>query len=460
LREYNKAIESYSIIIDNKLNGADYALYQRSMILGVLNKSSEKIASLELIKSNYPKSPYIDDALFEIANVNLQTENYDAAINGFQNIIENYPRCVYIRKAMLNKGLAYYNTNRDEKSLDEFKQLIINYSTSDEAKEALIVIKNIFVNKGESDAYLEFIKVLPNIVVSPSYQDSISYESAFNSYKNGDCTKSAKSFGNYISRFPGGYFILKANYYKAECDFKNKSFDSALVNYEYVALYNRNDFTERSTRQCAILYFMQKNYEKSFEYYSALERIASGRENLSVALLGEMKTSALMNKIDTAAMSSFKYLNSTITQKEGTIEAKLNIARYYMLHNLPDSALPNFHYVLKEIRNAMGAESKFNIAFIQYNKKDYSAAKKSIFDLNDNFSAYEQWTAKGFILLADIYVEQKDNFQAKATLQSVLENVDDEALKTIAREKLKAIIDAEELKKQPIKTEEEKEIGQ
>jgi tetratricopeptide (TPR) repeat protein len=129
LREYNKAIESYSIIIDNKLNGADYALYQRSMILGVLNKSSEKIASLELIKSNYPKSPYIDDALFEIANVNLQTENYDAAINGFQNIIENYPRCVYIRKAMLNKGLAYYNTNRDEKSLDEFKQLIINYST-------------------------------------------------------------------------------------------------------------------------------------------------------------------------------------------------------------------------------------------------------------------------------------------------------------------------------------------
>ena len=460
LHQYQKAIEHYNVIIDKKLNGADYALYQKSMILGVQNKPSEKIAALEIIKSNFPKSQYIDDALFEIANVNLQTEKYEEAISGFQNIIENYPRCIYIRKAMLNKGLAYYNTNKDEKALAEFKQLITNYSTSDEAKEALVVIKNIFVNKGESDAYIEFIKVLPNVVISPSYQDSISFESAFNSYKNGDCAKASKSFGNYISRFNGGYFILKANYYKAECDYKSNSFDSSLVNYEFVATYNRNDFTERSTKQCAVIYFMQKNYVKSFEFYSALERIASGRDNLSIALLGQMKTSALLGKIDTAAMSSFRYLNSSIIQKEGSIDAHINIGRYFILHNLQDSALPHFQYILKETRNVFAAESKFNIAQIQFGKKEYAAAKKSIFDLNDNFSTYEIWTAKGFILLADIYVAQKDHFQAKATLQSVIDNVDDEGLKTIAREKLKQLFAEEELNKTPVKPAEEKEIGQ
>jgi hypothetical protein len=131
-----------------------------------------------------------------------------------------------------------------------------------------------------------------------------------------------------------------------------------------------------------------------------------------------------------------------------------------MNRSMPDSALPNFQYVLKEIRNAMGAEAKYNIALIQFEKKDLVAARKSVFDLNDNYSAYEIWTAKGFILLADIYVAQKDNFQAKATLQSVIENVDDEGLKNTAREKLRKIIEAEDLKKQPPKTEEEKEIGQ
>jgi len=460
LHQYEKAIENYSVIIDKKLNGADYALYQKSMILGVLNRPSDKIATLELIKSNYPKSQYIDDALFEIANVNLQTEKFDEAISGFQNIIENYPRCIYIRKAMLNKGLAYYNTNRDEKALAEFKQLITNYSTSDEAKEALVVIKNIFVNKGESDAYIDFIKALPNVVVSPSYQDSITYESAFNSYKNGDCSKASKSFGNYINRFKGGYFILKANYYKAECDYKNNNFDSSLTNYEFVATYNRNDFTERSTKQCAVIYFMQKNYAKAFDYYSALERIASNRDNLAIALLGQMKTGTLLNKIDTAAESSMKYLNSTITQKDGSVEAHLNIGRYFMLHNLPDSALLHFQYVLKETRNIFAAESKYSIALIQFSKKEYVLAKKTVFDLNDNYSAYEFWNAKGFILLADIYIAQKDNFQAKATLQSVIENVDDETLKNIAREKLKNILADEESKKPPVKSEDEKEIGQ
>ena len=460
LHEYTKAIESYNVIINNKLNGSDYALYQKSMILGVLNKPIDKIAALEAIKTNYPKSPYIDDALFEIANVNLQTEKYEEAISGFQNIIENYPRCIYIRKAMLNKGLAYYNTNHDESALTEFKKLITNYSTSDEAKEALVVIKNIFVNKGESEAYIDFIKVLPNVVISPSYQDSISYESAFNSYKNGDCSKASKSFGNYIARFSGGYFILKANYYKAECDFKNKSYDSSLVNYEFVSAYNRNDFTERSTRQCAVLYFMKKNYDKAFDYYSALEKIASGSDNISVALLGQMKSSELLNKIDTAAASSFKYLNSTLTQKEGTVDAHLNIARYYMLHNMADSALTHFQFIIKETRNAQGAESKYNVAVIQYMNKDYKASKKTVYDLSDNYSSYETWTAKGFILLSDIYIAQKDNFQAKATLQSVIDNADDESIKNKARTKLRLIIDNEEKLKTPAKTDEEKEIGQ
>ncbi len=275
-----------------------------------------------------------------------------------------------------------------------------------------------------------------------------------------DLTRHDESFGNYIARFSGGYFILKANYYKAECDFKNKSYDSSLVNYEFVSAYNRNDFTERSTRQCAVLYFMKKNYDKAFDYYSALEKIASGSDNISVALLGQMKTSELLNKIDTAAASSFKYLNSTLTQKEGTVDAHLNIARYYMLHNMADSALPHFKFIIKETRNAQGAESKYNVAVIQYMNKDYKASKKTVYDLSDNYSSYETWTAKGFILLSDIYIAQKDNFQAKATLQSVIDNADDESIKNKARTKLRLIIDNEEKLKTPAKTDEEKEIGQ
>ena len=56
--------------------------------------------------------------------------------------------------------------------------------------------------------------------------------------------------------------------------------------------------------------------------------------------------------------------------------------------------------------------------------------------------------AKGYILLADSYVKLEDNFQAKATLQSVIDYYknNDDAIKTIAQSKLDAIIAAEESK--------------
>jgi hypothetical protein len=114
-----------------------------------------------------------------------------------------------------------------------------------------------------------------------------------------------------------------------------------------------------------------------------------------------------------------------------------------------DSAFAEYQYVLKETKNVIAAEAKFNIALIQSQKKDLKKSKKTIFELADNFSAYEYWVAKGYILLADIYLIEKDNFQAKATLQSIIENYEGADLKQIAIDKMKAIIDAEDRLKKP-----------
>ena len=53
---------------------------------------------------------------------------------------------------------------------------------------------------------------------------------------------------------------------------------------------------------------------------------------------------------------------------------------------------------------------------------------------------YDYWIAKTYILLADDYVALKDNFQAKATLQSILDNYkgNDDILAT-AQQKLNRI---------------------
>ena len=53
----------------------------------------------------------------------------------------------------------------------------------------------------------------------------------------------------------------------------------------------------------------------------------------------------------------------------------------------------------------------------------------------------------GFVLLADIYLKQENNYQAKATLESIIENHDGEDVINIAREKWENIVESEKLEK-------------
>ncbi|MDQ6903824.1 MAG: hypothetical protein M3139_12535, partial [Bacteroidota bacterium] len=50
--------------------------------------------------------------------------------------------------------------------------------------------------------------------------------------------------------------------------------------------------------------------------------------------------------------------------------------------------------------------------------------------------SYDLWVAKAYILLGDVYLQQKDYFNAKATYQSVANNVTIPELKKEAQDKL------------------------
>jgi hypothetical protein len=55
--------------------------------------------------------------------------------------------------------------------------------------------------------------------------------------------------------------------------------------------------------------------------------------------------------------------------------------------------------------------------------------------------SHDYWVAKTYILIADNYIGMKDIFQAKSTLQSIIENyeVEDDDILSIAKEKLKKL---------------------
>ena len=85
------------------------------------------------------------------------------------------------------------------------------------------------------------------------------------------------------------------------------------------------------------------------------------------------------------------------------------------------------------------------MAYLTYLDEDFVLAEKLIFDLAEDYNN-DYFIAKAFILLSDIYMYQNNIFQAKATLESIIENHEGEDLVNIARKKWEHILETEKEK--------------
>jgi TolA-binding protein len=128
------------------------------------------------------------------------------------------------------------------------------------------------------------------------------------------------------------------------------------------------------------------------------------------------------------------------TSQEDKFKTGLYAGLAYLLNGDTTSAVNEFDYTVSNTKTVAAAEAKYNIAHIEYLKHEYKTSQKTCFDLVKDMPNYDYWVAKTYILLADDYVGLKDTFQAKATLQSIIDNYkgNDDILST-AQQKLDII---------------------
>ena len=117
---------------------------------------------------------------------------------------------------------------------------------------------------------------------------------------------------------------------------------------------------------------------------------------------------------------------------------------YYNSGNA-DKAFPILSKLSVDTNSAEGAESKFLVAEILFEKQKLKESEKEIMDFIDKNSPHQFWLAKSFLLLSDIYLKNGDEFQAKHTLKSIEENYPEkeDGILEATRQKLQ-VIEADE----------------
>jgi len=436
LKEYNNAITYFNEVINRNGQDVDYSLYQKAIILGLQGKDNEKLESLRILTTRYSGSPYMDDGLFEIANMHFISGDYVLAQTKFNYLIQEFPKSPYYLAALLKVGLADYNLNKTEQALSRFSEIINKYPYSSEAREAFKAAKEIYEDMGKAE---EVFKLMPSQSLTQSFQDSTTYNSAFSHVRKGNYAEAISSLEKYLQKFPNGYFAINAHYYLATCALYLNRRELALENFEEVIQKSPNEFVEKSLKNAAELYYLNSSYEKALQAFTQLEEIAATQENTMLAMMGQMRCHFKLGEFEQTIQIADKILNMTSVSRENKTEAYYYNGKAEFELQKYDLALPAFKQVIDNNNADLGAESKYLTAYIYFLKENYDGTIDQVLELKDKFSNNDYYVAKGFILLADVLVRTGDLFQAKATLQSIIDNYQGSDLKKIAEQKLAEI---------------------
>lgn len=452
-QDYKAAIEYYDKAAMMGIHQIDYSLYQSAVANGVIGHYNEKANLLETLINRKEKSHLIDDAIFELGEVQLLQNKNDKALNNFKLIVNEHSNSPYVSKSLVKQGLIYFNQQNDESALTVFKKVVHEYPNTEESKESLEKIKKIYIEKGELTAYEEYLSSVGTPDSAALILDSDYYEVAQNSYMSGNCDKATNEFAKYLEKYPNGSFALDAHFYKATCEHKAGFINEALIDYSYVLQGGKNKFTEISLLSSAKINKELGKTEDALNNFNQLEYLADNPENVFISQVEQMRLNFQLNHIDAAIKYCEIVINKDIEDANLITETHLIYAKCLLAKDDYNLALKEFT-TASGSANRFGVEAKYNVAHILHLRGEYDNCEAEVFSLIKKFNTYDYWMGKALILLSDNYVAKEDIFQAKVTLQNVIDNSKYPELVSIANEKLNILKEQENQRKAPIEEEE------
>jgi len=258
-------------------------------------------------------------------------------------------------------------------------------------------------------------------------------------------------FGNYVSNVPNGFFANEAHWKKADCHIRAKEFAKALPDYEAIIQNKYSKYFEKALLKASgIAYYELKDYAKANTFYKQLYIASKSAQNTYTAMIGSLRTAVKLNSTDEIIEYADQFINSGAAKDADLQEAIFEKGKAYYSKGNKEFALGAFNRVTEMPVSVKAVEAKYMVAKILYEQQKYKNSLDTCFKLKNRYSSYEYWIAKTFILIADNYYAQGNTFQAKATLESIVENYDgDKTVLDEAKTKLETI-KVEELKQSKI----------
>ena len=417
-RRFEQALQCYTAAAASDRTPRYYAQYRRALMLGILGQPARKIEALRAIVAA-DRGDYAAEAAYELGRTHLGLEQYRESAAVLERFVGQYPHSPHRTSALSDLGLIYANLGDRKRSLEYYDRVVQTAPTSSEARGALEGIRELYVADGNAEGYFAYAERSGNGDLSARSRDSLSFAAARSLYLADRTEDAARSLRSYVKSFPQGAYLTDALYYLGTCYRTSGEELRELETLEQLAAQGQNQYTLGTLERLSEAAFAQKRYATAAEADKRLSECAPTERERGAAL--ERYVRALLAAGDREAILAAG--DVVESRKEATPEAlrRLRFARASILRERGQEkeALALYEQLRQEVRTAEGAEAMYRVIESKFRAGDDKTTEKMIFDFADMPSPDNYWLARAYLLLGDLYLKQGDNFQARATYQSV-----------------------------------------
>ncbi|AUD02973.1 tetratricopeptide repeat protein [Spirosoma pollinicola] len=435
-KQYENALRSYDLAIAQNAPDKDYASYQKALILSYVGRDAEAKAQFEQVQRQYPNSRFVDESLFQKANVDFEKGSYQVAIQGFTRLIQDKPNSALIPAALLKRAIAYGNVQQYDPAVADYKRILDNYGNSDQAQSALLGIQNTLNDAGRPEEFSQVLGQYKKGNPGSTDVERVQFENARDIYSSGKYQQAIQSLLAFMQEYPASPSTNEARYFLAESYRQTDDAANALRYYNLIVADNKSDYLVRAATRAADLEIKQKNYARAIRNYQIIQSRAGSKAEQVTAQLGLMDTYFAIPKLDSATTIARDVASGGNVVAGAQNRAQLMLGKIALAKNDYKTAQSDFEKTIALAKDINGAEAQYHLGEILYRQKKYKESVTTLLKFNEQFSDFEYWKGKAFILISDNNAALDEPAQAKAVLNSIIENSSDQTIVAEAKQKL------------------------
>jgi tetratricopeptide (TPR) repeat protein len=423
LRNDGKAVEYYDIAINEGDGDLSYAYYQKALALGTLERFKERAETLVELAEKYPNSNYISTTVLELASTYLTLKEYSKAITKYKEFVNDNPTNASVAMALANIGVCYVRLN-DYTNARKYTLKVLDDYPNDKTEndKAIQTMKSIYEAENNINGYYDWLADR-GIQVNPSERDSVLWKPVLAAFNAGECDKIISNGKVYLEKVPGGASELDAHFYMAQCYYAIDK-EEALIHYNFVISKANNQHYEEALQYGSYLTYEKEDFFNAVILYNKLEMVATKEENIRKSIIAQLYCHKNLKNNAKIIEYADKVLTLPNIEQFNKIEAKL-------YKGLALKASSQFADALIELKSCadmsttiQSAEAKYSFAEIHFDLGNHVECETAIMELVKLKPSYQYWIGKSIILLGRNYMALEDYFNAKHSLQSVVNNYD------------------------------------